>query len=1159
MNLFDNKNLIEITQDDINDAALSAKKVDSENQKRAIANVLGARLGIKFLKSIDIKADNFDSLYTIPAVLKNTDIADICVDNIRIDVRIVSDENHLFVPKCQFKYNITPDIYIFMKLAPDSSYGEFIGAIPPDEINKSIENNDFYFISKDSLYNETSLKSVLSKSKPKSNVPIDKLDVLKGESLLVNFIDGDLSDKQKEEVFQILKVSKEFRDMFQDFQQFEIISTTLSTTDEVLNDSVLDIVGAQKLYQEELTEEDLENTNLDEIAANTTASFVEDFIDEDNEGINIMDNQNIIDGEFLELDEDTSNEPIEEPGQLEPLPTDEELASFANFEQIEEPSENIDDGLDLVEPTNFEGFEGYEGLNATNIVEEAANNLDISLNGQNEIAIEQDTNELSINNEFVQEETLNINESEDNNFQLEELNLQDIDFNNNEQSGIAELQQVDRSEQNFENFESIEDEQTTNFSEQNDMDIDNSFENITQSSDTNINDEDSFVLEDLSPNDINFDNIEAEPIEEIQPENIELQNADESANTLDYEMISNEQKELDEFTEPTVENNTDLELEDLSQSDTIDDNVGPEINMDLPVLEDFSKDLTNEGLLSLDDYDSTQNTEEIINDETESANDINNQESINFDDFVSDSQIQESENQMQEETLEPVTETSTENKSQNSDDDDDFSGLEEFTMDMATAVEEANPNIHNSQIPEDEREAYNSNFAGFNDVQETTFQNIKGNDVEDLINENIEDSQTTYASKNIDLESINLDEIDDLNEQGKISNSSNDDSLKFTSDSIPFEQQENNNFNPDNLDTLDIDSEIENLSNSNIDINSIDINDIGLDEDLNNYNENINNLDMGINQASQYQSDLNNIPEYNTEEGTMEDNYGYNDDSQQTQYNPDYSMNDQQTIETLYDDNLQNQIPGDAINQSFAQNNVQGNYPPPPNAKKKSSPLLLIILIALLGTFGYLKKDLIMEQVNNLMPKKDTQIEDVNMPKEGDIDKLDNNQNQDMEPELKKEIGDIPGENGGPQDKVSMDASLKQKNSDYNSIETLKQKSPEPLNSNSIKKLYWEIPQELTYNDAVVNYLKTIGKAMKFDMQSNLLNVHDMPYSNKMIIDIKMNKSGEVQGTDITVSSGSKQIDTIVLQSVKAALKYVKAPTAEFQKESYDFSLIINF
>ena len=56
-----------------------------------------------------------------------------------------------------------------------------------------------------------------------------------------------------------------------------------------------------------------------------------------------------------------------------------------------------------------------------------------------------------------------------------------------------------------------------------------------------------------------------------------------------------------------------------------------------------------------------------------------------------------------------------------------------------------------------------------------------------------------------------------------------------------------------------------------------------------------------------------------------------------------------------------------------------------------------------------------------------------------------------------------------------------------------------------------------------------------------------------------MNKSGEVQGMDITFSSGSKQIDTIVLQSVKAALKYVKAPTSEFKNDSYVFFLIINF
>ena len=57
MSIFDNKNVIEITKDDINDASLSSKCIEDNRQKRAFANVLGARLGIKFLHSIDIKAD----------------------------------------------------------------------------------------------------------------------------------------------------------------------------------------------------------------------------------------------------------------------------------------------------------------------------------------------------------------------------------------------------------------------------------------------------------------------------------------------------------------------------------------------------------------------------------------------------------------------------------------------------------------------------------------------------------------------------------------------------------------------------------------------------------------------------------------------------------------------------------------------------------------------------------------------------------------------------------------------------------------------------------------------------------------------------------------------------------------------------------------------
>ena len=113
---------------------------------------MGARLGIKFLHSIDIKADNYESMYTIPAVLKDMDIADICVNNIKVDVRVVPDENQLFVPKSQFEFNTTPDIYIFIKISQDFSYAEFIGAIAPEEIDKNNGNKDYYYVSKDNLY-----------------------------------------------------------------------------------------------------------------------------------------------------------------------------------------------------------------------------------------------------------------------------------------------------------------------------------------------------------------------------------------------------------------------------------------------------------------------------------------------------------------------------------------------------------------------------------------------------------------------------------------------------------------------------------------------------------------------------------------------------------------------------------------------------------------------------------------------------------------------------------------------------------------------------------------------------------------------------------------------------------------------------------------------
>ncbi len=68
-----------------------------------------------------------------------------------------------------------------------------------------------------------------------------------------------------------------------------------------------------------------------------------------------------------------------------------------------------------------------------------------------------------------------------------------------------------------------------------------------------------------------------------------------------------------------------------------------------------------------------------------------------------------------------------------------------------------------------------------------------------------------------------------------------------------------------------------------------------------------------------------------------------------------------------------------------------------------------------------------------------------------------------------------------------------------------------------------------------------------------------MAYSTKVVINLTVDRGGSVQSANISVSSGSKQIDNIVLQSVKETLKYLKMPADELGRQSAALTLIINF
>ena len=91
------------------------------------------------------------------------------------------------------------------------------------------------------------------------------------------------------------------------------------------------------------------------------------------------------------------------------------------------------------------------------------------------------------------------------------------------------------------------------------------------------------------------------------------------------------------------------------------------------------------------------------------------------------------------------------------------------------------------------------------------------------------------------------------------------------------------------------------------------------------------------------------------------------------------------------------------------------------------------------------------------------------------------------------------------------------------------------------------------------NYLRTTGKSLKLALSADLLLANEYAYTNQMKVNLKIGSNGEIQQATIGSSSGSTQIDNIVLQSVKDTMNAVKPPVDEIKGQNFNLALIIYF
>lgn len=136
---------------------------DEEVKNRAYINALGAELALKYLTSENISINNIHNLHSVKKILEETDISDIMLPNIHIDVRVVFDENFIFIPKSHFEYNLVPDIYLVFNLAEDFTHVKFLGFFEPRLLNKNNANDKYYFIEKEKLNSPIDLKNFIQK------------------------------------------------------------------------------------------------------------------------------------------------------------------------------------------------------------------------------------------------------------------------------------------------------------------------------------------------------------------------------------------------------------------------------------------------------------------------------------------------------------------------------------------------------------------------------------------------------------------------------------------------------------------------------------------------------------------------------------------------------------------------------------------------------------------------------------------------------------------------------------------------------------------------------------------------------------------------------------------------------------------------------------
>lgn len=1207
MAFFDKKNIVKIEEDDISDAKLSSVDFKNESiKKRAFINVLGARLAIKMLFSKKIEANNVYSLYTINNVLNELDVADIYVDGIKIDVRLVFDQNEIFIPKTHFDYDILPDLYLILQLKEDFSCVEPLGFFEPSDLNKENKNTDYYFYEYENLINVKDLKTFLKNYTKKDSPEVSENDFAKAEELCLLLADNEISNSDKLFLLKQLNNSVVLREKFVEFENFEMISKETVKNEAILQDGILDIVGAQQVFEDEGA-----NATREEVKAEVIGEVLSDLILEENTIEEVSEPVPQVkteeDDEFLsellestkeeEDDDDDDERSTKESGGIGDIVTGIAIGgaiaggiSAAAAVESAINDEIIKSGIDVISSgAELAGKLIEEGL--TSDKKEFENDLD-------EIFEEQNIEELQDQKEEAEEE---------HNIEIEPETQEEPEFN------LDELEELFESEPPAEEpleKEEIKEEQTTSPEEVQEEESEFNLDELEGFLDSETTTEESLEPEDgkeeLAPSheeiqesepEFNLDELEgflesettteellSEP-EVIQEQDLPIEaeaeiNLDELEQEFESEIKQEPAVEQEQNEEPEPEKKFESAIEQDSQEPEIEKEINietePEVieekpenegaiapipNIDELIAEgNFSfetlKEHVDEVLFEekpnfeaygINEEDLAKNVPDYVKDTLDSAENVEDSSKSEVLDFKEPEISQDAsletfeapEKLIELESLGGLPEL---NLSAFADANEPVEHEEKFGI-TEEAISTVSPTLE-PEIVEFEREKEEPVVK--EEAKEEDISRISSEIEPEIVEIKTGKEQAKSSESVFDLDDFDFNLLSDTETIPEIEKPVIDDSFDYESIEKQIEEEEakakakaekakNIDYEDNSIDTTDeflaqVDDFLSQVESSEFDISGLDLSNIDL-SGLESVVTTTSNTATAPPAAAAAAAPV--VPNVSKE---FLDSLGDEQIFDTSSLISNEDSEDQDALQLLFS--------GKEAKESDKEKEVI----PSINKDKKmviAASVASVVLVSLVIGGGIINNN--SKMANNLTT--------ASVVKQGQMQQPTNQiagQNLDLSQQL-------PGSNISSPEQQPIPGESQQMGINKDMGEAVSDAfSSEPVNA-TISKIVWEIPEDLAYNDGFRSYLQMAGKNLKLNLQNNLLLATEMAYSNKVVVNVQISGSGALQSSSIATSSGSKQIDNIVLQSVKETLMYLKMPSSELRGKTVNATLIINF